>query len=272
MIEIAIHGRGGGGGVTLAKLIAGAFFLRDSYVPAFGVYGAERSGAPVQAYVRIDDPDIALHGSIARPDHVVIIDPSLITSEAASGMKADGWVILNSPEDPSQFASQFPGRRLATIDASVIAVANQLGSTTPPIVNTTMLGAVVKLLGLHFADVEAALALAKFGGPNPEAARAAFDGVRTQAAAGTCAEPVPRASVAALGFFDSSAGSPPIIRTGEWASRRPASRELAARCSDACPAGNDVRGFLQAAGCGSCAARCPRGAIVMEFDRMVVVR
>ena len=108
MIEIAIHGRGGGGGVTLAKLIAGAFFLRDSYVQAFGVYGAERSGAPVQAYVRIDDGDITLHGPVVRPDHVVIIDPSLITPEAASGMKADGWVVLNSPEGAEAVRESVP--------------------------------------------------------------------------------------------------------------------------------------------------------------------
>ena len=55
MIEFVIHGRGGRGGVTLAKLIAGAYFLRGLHVQAFGVYGAERTGAPVQAYVRVDE-------------------------------------------------------------------------------------------------------------------------------------------------------------------------------------------------------------------------
>lgn len=247
MIEIIIHGRGGGGGVTLAKLIAGAYFLRDKYVQAFGVYGAERSGAPVQAFVRVDDDEITLHGPITTPDHVIIIDPSLVSPESASGMKAGGWVILNSPEEPAAFVSQFPGRRIATIDASEIAVANHLGSATLPIVNTTMLGAVVKLLGLEFADAEAALAAVKFGGPNLEAARAAYDRIRVQGAEGSIRDPAPPAATPALGFFDEAAGSLPTIRTGEWASRRPSTRQLAALCNDACPAGNDVRGFLEAA-------------------------
>ncbi len=45
MMELTIFGRGGQGGVTLAKLIATAYFLRDKHVQAFGVYAAERSGA-----------------------------------------------------------------------------------------------------------------------------------------------------------------------------------------------------------------------------------
>ena len=49
MIEIRIHGRGGQGGVTLAKLIATSRFLQGLSVQAFGLYAAERSGAPIQA-------------------------------------------------------------------------------------------------------------------------------------------------------------------------------------------------------------------------------
>ena len=52
MMEITICGRGGQGGVTLAKIIASAYFLKGKYVQAFGVYAAERSGAPLQAFVR----------------------------------------------------------------------------------------------------------------------------------------------------------------------------------------------------------------------------
>ena len=52
MLEILIHGRGGRGGVTLAKLIATQYFLLGKQVQSFGLYGAERAGAPVQAFVR----------------------------------------------------------------------------------------------------------------------------------------------------------------------------------------------------------------------------
>ena len=247
MIEIIIHGRGGGGGVTLAKLIAGAYFLRGEYVQAFGVYGAERSGAPVQAFVRVDDEEITLHGPIKAPDHVIIIDPSLISSEAAAGIKAGGWVVLNSPQEPAAFATHFPGCRIATVDASEIAVANHLGSATLPIVNTTMLGAIVRLLGLDFADAEAALAAVKFGGPNLAAARAAYDRVRVQEARGLDAGRCCSSSCACPWVSRRGRRQPADYHTGEWASQRPSSRQLAALCSESCPAGNDVRGFLEAA-------------------------
>ena len=58
MVEIRIHGRGGQGGVTLAKLIATSRFLEGQSVQAFGLYAAERSGAPVQAFCRFDDQEI----------------------------------------------------------------------------------------------------------------------------------------------------------------------------------------------------------------------
>jgi 2-oxoacid:acceptor oxidoreductase gamma subunit (pyruvate/2-ketoisovalerate family) len=247
MIEIAIHGRGGGGAVTLAKLIAGAFFLRQKYVQAFGEYGAERSGAPVHAYVRVDDQEITLYGPISAPDHVVITDPSLIAPDTASHMSTDGWIVINSPHQPSTLAADFPGRRLASVDANAIAFAHHLGSAALPIVNTAVFGAVARFLGLVFADVEAALALARLGGENLKAAQAAYEGVRTHAATGTLASTEAAAVAHPHGFFDAAAGSPPIIHTGEWASRRPTSRELGAPCSSACPAGNDVRRFLDLA-------------------------
>ena len=55
MIEIRIHGRGGQGGVTLAKILAATQHREGKSVQAFGIYAAERSGAPVQAFLRYDD-------------------------------------------------------------------------------------------------------------------------------------------------------------------------------------------------------------------------
>ena len=144
MIEIVIHGRGGRGGVTLAKLIAGVYFLRGNYVQAFGVYGAERTGAPVQAYVRVDDEEITVHNPVTAPDHVVVVDPSLVSSNLAEGVDCDGWIVVNTPQPPQDLGRSLPGRNVATVDADAIAVATGLGTRALPIVNTTMLGALAR--------------------------------------------------------------------------------------------------------------------------------
>jgi len=177
MTELTIFGRGGQGGVTLAKLIAEAYFLKGQHAQAFGVYAAERSGAPLQAFVRVDDEEIDNHNQIREPDHVIVLDRTLIASRVLSGLKKAGWIILNTSETPDSFAEMFHGRRLASVDATSIALSNGLGTRTVPIVNTTMLGAAARVLGVEFADVEAALEELGFGGANAAAARRAFDAV-----------------------------------------------------------------------------------------------
>lgn len=250
MIEFVIHGRGGRGGVTLAKLIASVYYRRGLHVQAFGVYGAERTGAPVQAYVRVDEREIDVYGAIATPDHVIIVDPSLVAPAAAAGERAGGWIVVNAGQPPETFAGVFPGRRVAAVDANAIAVAQGLGTVAVPIVNTALLGAVARALGIDFADVEGALGDAGLGGANVAAARAAFAQVLATEEPGDIAQAASEERHACLSFLDERVGTRPSTHTGAWASWRPHSRELRPLCSDSCPAANDVRRFVQAAAAG----------------------
>jgi len=250
MIEIVVHGRGGQGGVTLAKLIAGAFYRRGLHVQAFGMYGAERTGAPVEAYVRAARQEIVTHTAITHPDHVVVVDHSLVAVVPSDAMKKDGWVVVNTPERPAALAGALPGRRVATVDASAIAVAHGLGTRAVPIVNTAMLGTVARVLGLEPEDVEGALAAAGFGGANIAAAREAFAGTVTALEPGEAEVTAPAPHEAHLSFIDERVGRRPTTHTGVWASARPHAVETAAPCGRACPAGNDVRGFVRAAAAG----------------------
>ncbi|MHC5108390.1 MAG: 2-oxoacid:acceptor oxidoreductase family protein [Planctomycetota bacterium] len=248
MVEITIIGRGGQGGVTLAKLIAQAFFLRGKDVQAFGVYAAERSGAPLQAFVRIDDVEITNRNQIRQPDHVIVLDRTLIGPNIQQGLSPQGWIMLNSAYTPESYATTFSGRQVATVDATAIAVSHELGTRTVPIVNTTMLGAVAAVLGLKLNDVEEALEALRFGGANMLAASEAFQQVRTSTLPGNVVElPPATATTPPAGLFDHDVGAPPAIQTGSWATRQPHRRQLTPVCSHACPAGNDVQGFVAAA-------------------------
>lgn len=249
MIEVTLHGRGGQGGVTLAKLIATAFFLRGKWTQAFGIYAAERSGAPLQAYVRIDESEITNHNQIREPNHLVVLDATLIRPPILAGLDPSGWIIVNASEEQPEWQDLFAGRRVARVDASGIAVRHGLGTAAVPIVNTTMLGAVARALGLDFEEVRATLADLQLGGANVLAAREAFDDVTLTSVPGVSRVvelPAPPARIATL--LDGDIGGFPATRTGTWATRSPRQQERTPPCNSVCPAGNDVRGFIDAIG------------------------
>ena len=76
MFQVRIHDRGGQGVVTAAELLAVAAFAEGRHAQAFPSFGSERTGAPVAAFCRVDDP-IRTHEPITAPDAVVVADPSV---------------------------------------------------------------------------------------------------------------------------------------------------------------------------------------------------
>jgi 2-oxoacid:acceptor oxidoreductase gamma subunit (pyruvate/2-ketoisovalerate family) len=152
MIEICIQGRGGQGAVIASKILASAFFAEGKWVQSFPAFGGERRGAPVKAFVRIDDRQILRRSMIYKPDHLLILDPSLFEEiDVSSGLKAGGWVVVNT-NDPSPFLDRLRAFRVAAVDGSRIAVDLGLGSRVSPVLNTTMLGAFSRATGLVRID------------------------------------------------------------------------------------------------------------------------
>jgi pyruvate ferredoxin oxidoreductase gamma subunit len=147
LIEIRWHGRGGQGAVTSAELLAQAAISEGKYAQAFPSFGPERRGAPVQAFNRIDSKEpVRIRVDLTEPDVVVVLDPSLLTIvNVTSGLKENGMVVINTRKTAEEIKSEFGiNYPVATVNATKIA-REQLGV---PIVNTTMLGAVVKATGV----------------------------------------------------------------------------------------------------------------------------
>lgn len=250
MIEIRIHGRGGQGGVTLAKLIATSRFLQGLSVQAFGLYAAERSGAPIQAFCRYSEKSITNRNLIYEPDHVIVLDPTLVSPAIVAGLKAGGWILINSPESPEEFADRFPNNRIATVDATRIARDNELGTRSVPIVNTALAGAAGTILAYPLEETNAALEHLGFTGRNLTAAARAHDEVRTHDApiqTGTATEGVANPDESrGPSILDGAGASLPGIKTGLWASEQPHRQQMIPPCNHICPAGNNVQGFLNA--------------------------
>ena len=78
MLKIRFHGRGGQGAVTSVELLAIAAIEEGKFAQGFPSFGPERRGAPVMAFLRIDDRHIRLRCKIDNPDVLLILDPSLI--------------------------------------------------------------------------------------------------------------------------------------------------------------------------------------------------
>jgi 2-oxoacid:acceptor oxidoreductase gamma subunit (pyruvate/2-ketoisovalerate family) len=181
MIEIRFHGRGGQGAVVASKVLAVAFFHENLYVQSFPAFGVERRGAPVMAFLRVDQRPIRLRINIYEPDHIVILDPTLIGAiDVTSGLKKNGWIIINSHQ-PLEAFGDLKGFRKATVDATSIAIRNGLGSRTNPIVNSAILGAFSKATGLVGVDSIALAIREEVPGKkneNAKAAREAYTEVR----------------------------------------------------------------------------------------------
>jgi len=141
MKEIRFHGRGGQGAVSASNILANAAFLEGRYVQAFLLIGAERRGAPVMAFTRIDDKPIRIRSQIYSPDYVVVLDSQLAElMDISSGIKPSGLIFINSEQDSSQFQFSNPSQ-VITLDVTSVALKHGLGTPTAPIVNTAVLGA-----------------------------------------------------------------------------------------------------------------------------------
>jgi len=186
MIAVRFHGRGGQGAVIASKLLASAFFREGWFVQAFPSFGAERTGAPVAAFLRADHQPITIHSHIYEPDHVVVLDPVLLsTVDVTAGLHPGGWILVNSSRraEELKLPSTFS---VATCDATAVALAHGLGSRTNPIVNTAIVGAFAAITGLVTLDDVLAVipdVVPLKAEANQAAAREAFDAVARPAAA-----------------------------------------------------------------------------------------
>jgi len=147
LVEIVFHGRGGQGAVTAANLLVSAA-LKDGNkgVQAFPFFGAERRGAPVRAFARIDDKEINLRSEVNNPDLIIVLDESILDLvDVLGGVKNNGTILINTTKNPEDFSFS-KHIKVATVDATGIAIKHQILVGGIPVVNTPILGAVPKVL------------------------------------------------------------------------------------------------------------------------------
>jgi pyruvate ferredoxin oxidoreductase gamma subunit len=276
MFEVRFHGRG-----------------------AFPFFGAERRGAPVLAFTRIDPKKIYSKTQVYAPDCVVVLDDSLLdTIDVVSGLKTGGSVVINSKDKPDDIDL---GASLST--ASVNATSVALEILKAPITNTAILGALAKATGIvKLESLEEAIKMRfgeklgkNIGERNALAARTAYEktvvgvskGVKKLAArkqwlptyqelpvGGALVEGRTEAGLIGPGSFIEN-------KVSGWATFRPLRDKdkctMCLLCWFYCPEGTikriSDRGDLMTnydycKGCGVCANECPVDAIKMVRARV----
>jgi 2-oxoacid:acceptor oxidoreductase gamma subunit (pyruvate/2-ketoisovalerate family) len=144
MKEIRFHGRGGQGAVLASVILVKAFTKEKRYSSAIPYFGFERRGAPVTAFLRVDDRPLREKTQIYSPDCVVVMDPTLKrSSEIFQGLKDGGIVVLSTRKPVEEMDIPSGVGTLGCVDAIGISL-EILGS---PITNSCMLGAFVATTG-----------------------------------------------------------------------------------------------------------------------------
>jgi pyruvate ferredoxin oxidoreductase gamma subunit len=283
--EIRWHGRGGQGAVTSAELLALAAIEEGKFAQAFPSFGPERRGAPVLVFNRVSAATpIRARVSVTNPDIVVILDPGLLDiTDVTSGLKKDGVLVINTPKSMVDIKSDLSGPwRLAVVNAT--SIAREIIGV--PIVNTTMLGALVKATEIIELESLTEPLKERFGARakgNFDACRRAYAETEIAELSGVVKksrktfepEIFPSWQELLPGCVITEAGNAKQYRTGDWKSERPVyDHQKCIKCGICylfCPEGcigQNEDGYFEAnpyycKGCGICARECWTEAIKM---------
>ncbi len=252
--------------VTAFEILAKMFsHLGDFQVQAFPAFGVERTGAPVQAFLRVAKNAIYNRSNIYHPHLIVVFDESLIDMVPVfDGLKEGGAVLVNTEKPRSAFAHL--GCTVYTIPATKISLDHGLGSKSLPIVNAAMIGA----MGYLFeADPDVLLETIRENVPakpqaNADAAAVAYKSVvgeefpndflhqrlhnppeeelSDEAPFRFTEQPEPAG-------IDAPFWAMPLSKnkTGNWRVVTPQYVDRRPPCNHNCPAGTDVRRFVRLA-------------------------
>jgi len=174
MKEIRIHARAGQGAITTAAILGDAYATEGKYAYAFPHFGAARMGAPMNAFLRVDEKEIRERSQIYEPDYLLVVDSTLLQGEDVfSGFKKGGVAIINGKERIK--LPSLPERKIYLVPGNKIAL-EVIGR---PLGNTALLGAFARATGeIKFSSLEKAIRKrfsGKIADKNVEAAKRGYE-------------------------------------------------------------------------------------------------
>lgn len=110
MLRIRFHGRGGHGIKTASRILGTAAFAAGRQAQDSPVYGAERRGAAMAAFTRIDSQPIRERGMVVNPDLIVVADETLFGDPSGGvllGHDLASAVFVNAAGNAESLARQY---------------------------------------------------------------------------------------------------------------------------------------------------------------------
>ncbi len=249
--------------VTAFEILAKAFSeMGDFQVQSFPAFGVERTGAPIQAFLRVAKKEILNRSNIYHPHLVVVFDESLLGQVPVfDGLRPEGAVLLNTGRPVKGF-HDWDGV-VYTVPATQIALQLGLGSKSLPIVNMPVIGAICKIFDLDLKLVQEIIRESVPAKPaaNVKSAALAFEqtaGVeaRSEYLLKALHETVPDPANTQVFSKKPELEAPDFAapfwniplsenKTGNWRVVTPEYVTKLPPCNNSCPAGTDVREFVK---------------------------
>lgn len=253
---------------TASRILGTAAFLAGYQCQDSPVYGAERRGAAVVAFTRIDDEPILERGTISDPDLIVVADETLLAdpgSGVLAGQPSAAAVFLNCQAPgplverygirPRAHAFDVTGRtlqvlgRASALSAGLAAAAARMAGIVPLATFEGAMREEFEHLGVSQEDIEKNLQVAR-------EVFAALPAVEFRGAA--AAAP---GAIVQVALHDALRGAPSVLHpgsselqpTGAWRVERPViDRDMCTRC-------------------GLCFVQCPDGAIALDAEGYPII-
>ncbi len=184
IVEISMHCRGGQTCITASQLLAEMAFeegFQDTI--AIPIIGAERRGAPIQAFSKISkNKVIKTYDSVVDPNYILMFDTSLLDIPHIRASIKEGVNLIINSADPIDTSDLPNNIKIFIVDATGICIQKNFMHASGPILNIPMLGAFGKITGYYNLKTMEKVIKKQFGesrlDKNMSVAKDAYESVR----------------------------------------------------------------------------------------------
>jgi pyruvate ferredoxin oxidoreductase gamma subunit len=165
IVEISMHCRGGQTCITASQLLAEMAFEKGfEDVIAIPIIGAERRGAPIQAFTKISmKKPIKTYDSVVNPDYILLFDISLLDIPRIRETIKEGVTLIVNSSNPIDTIGLPNNIKIFIVDATGICIRNEFMHASGPILNIPMLGAFGKVTGYYDLTIMEKVIKKEFG-------------------------------------------------------------------------------------------------------------